>query len=518
MLTLSNISKSYGSNRANADVSLRVEAGQIHALLGENGAGKSTLMKVLFGLVQPDQGDIALNGQVVAIRNPQDAKALGIGMVQQHFALFDGMTALENIALGLKNPPADLRQRIVQMGASYGLEVDPDALVLSLSAGQKQRIEIVRALIGNPKILVLDEPTSVLTPQETEKLFTALRQLAGEGKALIFISHKLAEVKALCQGATIMRAGKVVGTCDPRETSTDDLAEMMIGQRVIANEKQVKDLSGEAVLTLDAVRTIHGLNVPALHLHKGEIMGIAGIAGNGQDRLFALLSGEAEPGSLREGTLTIHGNSMARVPTRQRRALGARFVPEERLGHSAIPDFRLTDNTLLTKHGKKDKGNKVFRRRAWIRSIASGIIKHFDVRGGDETARARSFSGGNLQKFVVGRELDSGANLLIINQPTWGVDLWAASRIRQEIQKRADDGAAILLISQDLDELLTLTDTLAVIAGGCLTPVRATQNWTVAEIGRAMAGEAMTEDALSTEPPLSGGPLTDDKAVTGAPA
>ena len=498
MLKLHNISKSYGTVRANTHVSLHVKAGEIHALLGENGAGKSTLMKILFGLVQPDQGWIEFQGKRVAMRRPHDAKTLGIGMVQQHFALFDGMTALENIALGLSKIPKDLRARIVVTEQTYGLDVDPDSLVLNLSAGQKQRIEIVRALLGNPQVLVFDEPTSVLTPQETDKLFHALKRLAGEGKALIFISHKLAEVRALCQTATIMRAGRVVNICDPRTTDTDELAAMMIGQRLSTQEKHTCNVGGPLVLSMKNVCSKEGLHVPALTLKAGEILGVAGIAGNGQNRLFALLSGEAETNSLSAGTIHMFQQDMARMSTRRRRALGARFIPEERLGHAAIPDFKLSDNTLLTKHTEHTAENTLLKRHRWIKSKAQQIIKAFDVRGGDETVCARSFSGGNLQKFVVGRELDTNATLLVIHQPTWGVDLQAACRIRQEIQWQANQGAAILLISQDLDELLNLTDSLAVMADGRLTPVRPTQTWTAAELGRAMAGEAPNEKNIKT--------------------
>ena len=483
VLELSNISKAYGKTQANADVSLNLEAGQIHALLGENGAGKSTLMKILFGLVQPDTGTIEIDGQPVTIRNPQDAKARGIGMVQQHFALFDGMTALENIALGLPEPPADLRGNILEVGEAYGLKIDPDALVLSLSAGEKQRIEIVRALLGDPRILVLDEPTSVLTPQEADTLFTALRKLADEGRGLIFISHKLGEVKALCQAATVLRGGKLVGTCDPRETSTEELAELMIGKRMEALAKDAKFIDGPTILALNHIQTKTGLDVPSLEVKAGEIVGVAGIAGNGQDRLFALISGEEAETS---GQLTLSGTQIQALSPNRRRAMGARFVPEERLGHAAIPGFRLTDNTLLTKHSQT---KSIFGRGAWIRRTARDVIDYFDVRGGDEKSRASSFSGGNLQKFVVGRELNEGIDFLLINQPTWGVDLFAAARIRQEILKMADAGTAVLVISQDLDELMELSDRLAVISGGSLSPARPLTEWTVADIGRAMAGE-----------------------------
>ena len=489
MLELRGISKSYGKTQANADVSFTLAAGQIHALLGENGAGKSTLMKILFGLVQPDAGEILLEGQAAAIRSPQDAKARGIGMVQQHSALFDGMTALENIALGLPNPPKDLRAKIKQVSAAYGLEIDPDALVLTLSAGQKQRIEIVRALLGDPQILVLDEPTSVLTPQEANTLFVALRKLADEGRGLIFISHKLGEVKALCHAATVLRGGRVVGACDPRETDTDTLAEMMIGKRVQADGPRASKVDGPAVLSLENIQTKSGLQVDALTVRAGEIVGIAGIAGNGQDRLFALISGETDEVVQAPGKLQLSETGLAGKSPNQRRAIGARFVPEERLGHAAIPDFRLSENTLLTKFSQRAPANAPLRRRRWVRDMARGVIDYFDVRGGDENSRARSFSGGNLQKFVVGRELGQDVDFLLINQPTWGVDLWAASRIRQEILAMADQGTAVLLISQDLDELLALSDQLAVLAEGVLTPARPTADWTMADLGRAMAGE-----------------------------
>ena len=493
MLKLTHISKSYGQTQANKDVSLNLEAGQIHALLGENGAGKSTLMKILFGLVQPDSGAIELDGKTIRIRSPQDAKARGIGMVQQHFALFDGMTALENIALGLRKPPKDLRDKILKVGQAYGLKIDPDALVLSLSAGEKQRIEIVRALLGEPQILVLDEPTSVLTPQETETLFAALRTLADEGRGLIFISHKLGEVKALCQAATVLRSGRLVGTCDPRKTSTNALAEMMIGKRMGVLDKTARETEGEPILHLSHIKTRTGLTVQALSVHKSEIVGVAGIAGNGQDRLFSLISGEEIEAA---GHIALKGREVRALSPNHRRKLGARFVPEERLGHAAIPDFRLTDNTLLTKHSQT---RTPLGRGAWIRRTARSVIDYFDVRGGDERSRASSFSGGNLQKFVVGRELNDGIDFLLINQPTWGVDLFAAARIRQEILKMADAGTAILVISQDLDELMELSDRLAVIADGTLSPAKPLSDWSITEIGRAMSGEGADERADQTK-------------------
>ena len=490
MLELTGISKSYGKTQANANINLTLKSGQIHALLGENGAGKSTLMKILFGLVQPDAGEIRLRGRPITISNPQDAKAQGIGMVQQHFALFDGMTALENIALGLphRHRPSDLRSKIAEVSALYGLRVDPDALILTLSAGQKQRIEIVRALLGNPEILVLDEPTSVLTPQEAQTLFLALKKLADEGRGLIFISHKLGEIKALCHTATVLRGGRVVGTCDPRETDTDTLAEMMIGRRPMNQVSKVYKSQTPRVLQVENVSTKSGLDIKTLDIHAGEIVGVAGIAGNGQDRLFSLISGEVPEPGLGAGSLILSGVDIQSKSPNQRRKLGARFVPEERLGHAAIPDFRLGENALLTKFSTHRVPRTWFHRR-WVHKMAEDIRDRFDVRGGDRQARARSFSGGNLQKFVVGRELDKDITFLLINQPTWGVDLWAASRIRQEILSMADQGCAILLISQDLDELLALCDKLAVLCQGQLTKAYPTGDWSVAALGRAMAGE-----------------------------
>lgn len=490
LLNLNTITKKYPGVVANDSVSLQLEAGQILALLGENGAGKSTLMKILAGLVQPDDGQIRVQGETVTIRSPSHSRQLGIGMVQQHFALFDGLSAIDNIALGLPQlPRAELRTRATQLAHTYGFKLDLDEAVFALSAGEKQRIEIVRTLLGEPKILILDEPTSVLTPQEADQLFEAIRRMAEKGHGIIFISHKLDEVARLCDSAVILRRGRVVGTCDPRETSNADMAAMMLGSRLPERIDAEPRTLGQTQLSIQNARSVQGdAAISTLSVRAGEILGIAGVAGNGQDAVFALLSGESpasDPESLRWQEAAVGKFD----PNRRRTALGWAFVPEERLGHGAVPHLSLTENALLT-----NLADPTFASQHWIHwgqvtHTAETIAADFDVRHSGLHRQARSLSGGNLQKFVVGRELLKHPNLLVINQPTWGVDMGAARRIRGAIQDLARAGGAAIVISQDLDELFELCDTLCVINQGTLQPPRPIGDWTLVELGLAMGGQ-----------------------------
>lgn len=494
-LELRAITKAYPGVVANDAVDLAVARGEIHALLGENGAGKSTLMKILFGLVQPDQGQILINGNAVRLGSPNQAKAMGLGMVQQHFALFEGMSVLENIALGLGNAAADsnLRGRAVELAERYGLAIDPDALVFTLSAGEKQRIEIVRTMLADPDILILDEPTSVLTPLETEQLFTAIEKLKDAGKSVVFITHKLDEVQRLCTNATILRRGKVIGTCDPRMTSPADIGTMMLGQTIVMNQRVQSNEARPVLLeATDIDDNVDGLpiKIETLSIARGDILGVAGVAGNGQDELYRVLSGEHRlTGS---GQLHFNGESITRLSPNARRQLGCAFVPEERLGHSAVPHLSLNDNALLTNLIDASLTKYGLINRPAQRSTAQTISDTFDVRHAGTNKSAKSLSGGNLQKFVVGRELLKNPKLIVINQPTWGVDLGAAKRIRDEMVRLAEQGSAVLVISQDLDELLGLCDRLAVLNKGRLGPAKPIGEWTVERLSHAMLGEAET--------------------------
>ena len=490
-LELKHISKQYPAVKANDDVSLTVQPGEIHAILGENGAGKSTLMKIVFGAVQPDSGSIAIDGQQVSIRNPHEAKAHGIAMVFQHFSLFDTLTAAENVWLGLDSGETlpQVTARIVAKAGEYGLPVDPTRPVHSLSVGERQRVEIVRALLANPKILILDEPTSVLTPQAVQTLFLTLRQLASEGCSILYISHKLDEIRELCHACTVMRGGRVTGVVDPRQESNASLSRLMIGSEPPQLVHREATLGGVALEVRDlnlAPDSPYGVALQgiSLQLRAGEVLGVAGVSGNGQQELLAALSGEDRRAAA--GTLSLFGQDIARASPHRRRVQGLYFVPEERLGRGAVPMASLSSNTLLTRR-------ETVSRLGWIdvgatRALAARLIERFKVKAGGPEAHAKSLSGGNLQKFIVGREIDAQPRVLVVAQPTWGVDVGAAAQIRGELLALRDAGCAVLVVSEELDELFELSDRLVVIARGRLSPSIAARDATVEQIGQWMAG------------------------------
>jgi len=490
-LELKNITKQYPAVRANDAVSLKVQPGEIHAVLGENGAGKSTLMKIIFGAVKPDAGEVFFNGQPVQVRSPQEARALGIAMVFQHFSLFDTLTAAENVWLGLDKSMslAEVTERIRAVSADYGLEVDPLRPVHTLSVGERQRVEIVRALLTNPQLLILDEPTSVLTPQAVEKLFVTLRQLADRGCSILYISHKLDEIRALCHHCTVMRGGKVTGEVDPRQESNASLSRMMIG----AEPPQLN----RAAPKLGAVGLeVKGLSLPkqdpfgvdlkdiSLSVRAGEIVGIAGVSGNGQQALMAALSGE-DPRA-KPGAITLQGKDVSTASPSVRRDLGLHSVPEERLGRGAVPVMSLAQNTLLTRSEAVGKGGWLDLGR--MHDMAASLIERFNVKAGGPGAPAKSLSGGNLQKFIMGREIDARPKVLLVSQPTWGVDVGAAAQIRGELLKLRDAGCAVLVVSEELDELFEVSDRLMVMAQGRLSPSVDAAQATVEQIGEWMSG------------------------------
>lgn len=512
-LALSHIVKRYPGVIANDDVSLTVAPGEIHAVLGENGAGKSTLMKIIFGAVQPDAGAVHFNGAPVSIASPHDARNLGIAMVFQHFSLFDTLTVAENIALGLNVAHREgnmkaLSERIRDTARHYGLPLEPERHVHTLSVGERQRVEIVRALLARPQLLILDEPTSVLTPQAVETLFVTLRQLADEGTSILYISHKLDEIRALCHRATVMRMGKVTGVCDPRTESAASLSRMMIGgeppreARVAAQRGAVR----LAVRDLTLPRA-HAFATPlqdiALDVHAGEIVGIAGVSGNGQQELLAALSGEdtrARPEAVR-----LDGKPVGKRDARARRRDGLAFVPEERLGRGAVPGMSLAANTLLSHQSPPYVRRGMVSPRA-AAGLAAAIIQRFRVKASGPDAAARSLSGGNLQKFIVGREIESGPGVLIVAQPTWGVDVGAAAQIHNELLALKATGCAILVVSEELDELFSLCDRLHVIAQGRLSPSIAVEDATREQIGLWMSGLWQDGDAADrrAEVPVHG--------------
>lgn len=494
LLDLRGITKQYPGCLANDAVDLTIQPGEIHALLGENGAGKSTLVKTIYGIVQADAGEILWRGAPVHIDGPNAARRLGIGMVFQHFSLFEGLSVLENVALGLPGRSADraLANEITEVSKNYGLPLDPRREVHTLSVGERQRIEIVRCLLQDPQLLIMDEPTSVLTPQEVDQLFRTLRALSAEGRAILYISHKLQEIKDLCETATILRLGRVVANCDPRDESTTSLAQMMIG-----GELAPPGTAG-APSQADAVMTVNGLSLQtedrfgidlkniSFEIRPGEVLGIAGVAGNGQDELQEALSGEVpcpDPKALH-----FRGRPIGRLGPRRRRALGIAVVPEERLGHAAVPSMSLEDNAVLTGFGPKGLVSAGMIHSGRAREYARSIISAFDVRTSGSDAAAASLSGGNLQKFVVGREILQDPVVLIASQPTWGVDAGAAGAIRRALRQLAEGGGAVVVISQDLDELMEISDRIAVINVGHLSEPRPTKSVTVEEIGLLMGG------------------------------
>ncbi|MBE1297416.1 MAG: ATP-binding cassette domain-containing protein [Rhodobacteraceae bacterium] len=492
LLSLQGLTKAYPGVIANDNVSFDIGEGEVHALLGENGAGKSTLVKMIYGLVKPDSGQMLLRGAPFAPAEPRAARADGIAMVFQHFSLFDALNVAENIALGMENPPAlrDLASRIREVSETYGLPLDPFRTVGDLSAGERQRVEIIRCLLQDPKLLIMDEPTSVLTPQEVEILFETLQKLRSEGTSILYISHKLEEIRKLCDHATILRLGKNVGECTPSETSARDMAEMMVGTALKTPERSERivgnvalDISGLSVSAPSAFGT--SLKNVHLTVRKGEILGIGGVAGNGQDELLAVLSGEtlAAPDAVK-----LHGKPIGRLGPVARRRLGLLSAPEERLGHAAAPDMSLTENALLTAAVRENLVTRGFLNWPAAKAFAKRVIAEFDVRTPGPENAARSLSGGNLQKFVIGREVLQRPEVLVVNQPTWGVDASAAAAIRQSLLDLAAGGTAIICISQDLDELMEISDSFAALNEGRLSSPRAATGLTVDEIGLMMGG------------------------------
>ncbi|MEF3048547.1 ABC transporter ATP-binding protein [Pseudotabrizicola sp. L79] len=492
VLRIDGVTKAYPGVVANSDVSFAISKGEVHALLGENGAGKSTLVKMIYGLVKPDSGRMVLEGKPYAPAEPRAARAAGVAMVFQHFSLFDALTVAENVALGMENPPPmqALAGKIRSVSDEYGLPLDPSRMVGDLSAGERQRVEIIRCLLQDPKLLIMDEPTSVLTPQEVDILFKTLRQLSAEGTAILYISHKLEEIRALCDEATILRRGRVVATCTPRDVSAREMAELMVGATLTPPARAGKPMGDVALRVADlsvASPIPFGTSLKNLSftVRRGEVLGIAGVAGNGQDELLLALSGEIRTG---RDVIQIDGVGLGDQGPNERRRAGLVSAPEERLGHAAAPDMSLVENALLSGAVRKGLVRKGFIDWRATESFAAEIVQEFDVRTPGTHVAARALSGGNLQKFVVGRELSQSPGIIVINQPTWGVDAAAAASIRQAILDRASAGAAVVVISQDLDELLEIADDFAALNEGRLTPTRPVQGLTVDEIGLMMGG------------------------------
>lgn len=493
LLSLRGVSKSYGQIQANRNIDLDVAPNSIHAILGENGAGKSTLMKLIYGVEQPDDGSLSWEGNPLTLASPAEARRQGIAMVFQHFSLFETLTVVENIQLVMPGKKAELADRMRALGRDFGLEVDPLAHVHALSVGERQRVEIIRCLMTDPKLLILDEPTSVLPPQAVEKLFDTLRKLRDGGVSILFISHKLEEIRSLCDRATILRAGEVTGHVDPRDHDAHDLARMMIGRDMPAPMPASANPPGEKCLELIGLDYTPDdpfavpLSKISLSVRAGEIIGLAGISGNGQSELAALISGETTLPGGEQDRIFMMGKDVGQLDAAARRALGFAFVPEDRLGRGAVPEMSLTLNGLLTAHPQG-----LVRRglvdRTQAEAFARDCIRDYDVRTSGPDAEAGSLSGGNLQKFIVGREIMLAPKLLFVAQPTWGVDIGAASAIRRRLVGLRNEGMAILVISEELEELFELCDFIQVLHHGTLSEPLVTRDTRPEDVGRYMIG------------------------------
>ncbi len=494
LIELQNVSKFFPGVVANDNVSIKLYSGEILALLGENGAGKSTLVKMIYGVSKPSEGQILWNGQPVDIASPNQARSMGIGMVFQHFSVFETLTVLENIELGLDKEFVqqvdNLRQRVIDISQRYDLHVEPDRYVHSLSIGERQRLEILRSLIQDVKLLILDEPTSVLTPQEVSGLFRVLKKLAGEGCSILFISHKLKEVTALCDRAVILRSGRVNGACTPSAETPNSIARMMVGNDAELSESYPKACSDKVILNTDdlTLPPAHpfgcGLSNINLELRAGEILGIAGVAGNGQEDLLEALSGEDT--RVTKNAVLFNQQPIGHLNAGARRLMGMAHVPTNRLGQGAVPEMTLEENTLLTFSSDMSRKGLINSRR--LKALARSLIKSNQVKCRNELSQAKSLSGGNLQKFIIGREIHQHPQVLICAHPTWGVDIGAASAIHRKLIALRDAGAAIVVISEDIDELFIISDRMAALYEGHLSPMVKTTETNIEQIGQWIAG------------------------------
>ncbi len=500
LLELKGLTKSFPGVLANDQVDLTISAGDVHALLGENGAGKSTLVKMIYGILKPDVGQIYFEGELVEIDSPATARRLGVAMVFQHFSLFDSLTVVENISLGMDHDEnlGQLAVKIQEISDHYGLPLDPHRHVYTLSVGERQRIEIIRCLLQEPKLLVMDEPTSVLTPQEVDKLFVTLRRLADEGMAILYISHKLDEIKTLCHHATVLRLGKKVAAVTVEEETTHSLAHLMMGEALQILTKVTEHETGPIrlkVTNLNAIAT-HPLGISLeninLQVSAGEVVGIAGVAGNGQDELLRVLNGEVC--NENASCIEIDGKAVAHLGANDRREAGLASVPEKRLGHGAIPDMDLLGNAFMTSFKRLKLLSNGIINFAKTAHFTDKIIGDYSVKTTGSEVLAESLSGGNLQKFIIGRELLQKPDILIVSQPTWGVDAGAALAIRLALRALAAEGAAVLVISQDLDELMEICDRIGAICAGKLSPLYDIAEMTVDDVGMLMAGVEIEGD------------------------
>ena len=494
-----NITKRFPGIVANDNITLQLKKGEIHALLGENGAGKSTLMSVLFGLYQPEEGVIKKDGQVVEIRDPNDANALGIGMVHQHFKLVECFTVLDNIIMGVESckygflQKAEAREKVVALSEKYGLHVDPDALVEDITVGMQQRTEILKMLYRENEILIFDEPTAVLTPQEIEELMQIMRNLAAEGKSILFISHKLNEIMSVADRCSVLRKGKYIGTVNIKDTTREELSRMMVGRDVefVVHKEPAKPgktiLEVEGLTVASKTHSNNAVKGVSFTVRAGEIVCIAGIDGNGQTELVYGLAG-LEP--LKGGKITLEGQDITHAPIRKRSILGMSHIPEDRHKHGLVLDYTLEDNMVLQRYFEPEFVSKAgFLKRKAIREYANRLIEQYDVRSGQGPVTiARSMSGGNQQKAIVAREIDRDPQLLIAVQPTRGLDVGAIEYIHRQIIAQRDAGKAVLLVSLELDEVMNLSDRILVMYEGEIVGEFDPKTTDVQTLGLYMAG------------------------------
>jgi simple sugar transport system ATP-binding protein len=496
-LEMRGIVKRFPGVLANDHVHFDVRAGEIHALLGENGAGKSTLMKVLYGLYQPDEGEVFLNGRAIQIHSPTDSLKYGIGMIHQHFMLVDNLTVAENVALGLKSsrePRLDLdvvSARIRELAQKYSLQVEPQAIVSKLAVGQQQRVEIVKALYRGAALLVLDEPTAVLTPQEVDDLFVIFKQMAADGHALIFISHKLDEIFALTDRVTVLRDGRVVGTRPTSEVTKKDLANMMVGREVLLERVRPPRKLGEVRLKLVQVSAVNDdgqrvLKNVSFEVRSGEIVSVAGVSGNGQRPLARAIAGLR---GVENGRILLEGRDVTGLSPAQMFQAGLSYIPEERMHDGVVKDFSVAENFILQDHIRAPYSKGIFLNFKQIAQHADQLIKSFNVKTPTQETPTKNLSGGNIQKLILARELAREPRVLIAAQPTRGVDIGATEYIHNQLLQQRSEGLATLLISEDLDEVKALSDRIIVLFGGEIMGIVSSDEVTTEGLGLMMAGE-----------------------------
>ena len=497
VIEMNHISKKFGSFKANDDVTLRVKKGEIHALLGENGAGKSTLMSVLFGLYQQEQGEIKINGRPVEIKNPNDANALGIGMVHQHFKLVHNFTVLESIILGHETTKggilqmADARKKIMDLSERYRFKIDPDAYISDITVGMQQRVEILKMLYCDNDILIFDEPTAVLTPQEIGELLKAMKQLVAEGKSIIFITHKLNEIKEVADRCSVLRKGRYIGTVEVADATKETLSEMMVGRKVNFKLDKKPYQPGEPVFEVEniTVKSHHGKNAVqnvSFQVHKGEILTIAGIDGNGQSELVYGITGMIP---MESGKVILHGRDITGDTIRQKCLAGIGHIPEDRHKDGLVLDYTLQENLILQNYFTERFQKRGFLKFDAIREYARGLIERFDIRSGQgEDSIVRGMSGGNQQKAIIARELDRNPEIVIAVQPVRGLDVGAIEYIHKQLIAQRDAGKAVLLVSLELDEVMDVSDRILVMYEGEIVADVKPQEITVEELGLYMAG------------------------------